>query len=58
MVTLVHWKILTMLLYQFPVTFLQTHADSPFHSAAYDYSHADWDGLSFEEAPPVVGMVV
>ena len=34
------WEILIMLLSQFPLTFQQTQ-----NSIAYDYSHADWDGL-------------
>ena len=34
-------KILIMLLYQFPLTFLRTL----FHLTAYDYSHADWEDL-------------
>ena len=35
-----------MFLSRFPLTFLQTQkGDAPFHCTAYDYSHADWDGL-------------
>ena len=41
-----HWKILIMLLSQFPLTFQQTqNRMPPFHCIAYNYSHADWDGL-------------
>ena len=41
-----HWEILIMLLSQSPLTFHQIHnRDAPFHCIAYDYSHADWDGL-------------
>ena len=36
-----HWEIL-IILSQFPLTFQQ---DASFHSIAYDYSLADWDGL-------------
>ena len=39
-----HWKILIMLLSQFPLTFHQIH-NAPFHCIAYNYSCADWDGL-------------
>ena len=35
-----------MLLSQFPLTFYQTQIRGvPFHCIAYDYFHADWDGL-------------
>ena len=41
-----HWEILVMLLSQFPVTFHKNlEGDVLFHCIAYDYSHADWDGL-------------
>ena len=41
-----YWEILIMLLSQFPLTFHQIHNGIPlFHGIAYDYSHADWDGL-------------
>ena len=40
------WKILIMLLSQFPLTFCQNSQwNAPFHCIAYDFSHADWDGL-------------
>ena len=41
-----HWKILIMLLSQFPLTFHQIHDNAPFHDIAYDYSRADWGGGS------------
>ena len=34
-----------MLLSQFPLTFQLIHNNALFHRIAYDYSHADWDGL-------------
>ena len=35
-----------MLLSQFQLTFQLIHSRMPpFHRIAYDYSHADWDGL-------------
>ena len=41
-----HWEILIMLLIilttDFPINSTQ---DTPFYHVAYDYSHADWDGL-------------
>ena len=40
-----HWEILIMLLSQFPLTFQLIHNRMPRHHIAYDYSHADWDGL-------------
>ena len=41
-----HWKILIMLLSQYPLTFHQTtKQDALFHCIAYDHSCTDWDGL-------------
>ena len=41
-----HWEILIMSLSQFPLTFQSTkNRGILFHRVAYDYSHADWDGL-------------
>ena len=41
-----HWEILIMLLFQFPLTFHQIHYEMPF-------SRADWDGLRdhFRDVP-------
>ena len=41
-----HWKILSMLLSQFPLIFLSDlQFDVPFYHIAYDYSRTDWDGF-------------
>ena len=42
-----HREILITLLSQFPMAFLQTQKRAtPFHRVAYDYSCANWDGLT------------
>ena len=40
-----HWEILIMLLFQFPLILQHSKRDALFHRIAYDYSCADWDGL-------------
>ena len=40
-----HWEILIIIAVSVTIDFLNSKQDAPFHHVAYNYSHADWDGL-------------